>query len=228
MYSYYENNENITFMFKNGFHIHFIHAFLYLWLQDVFLSTIIAIKLYSINYFFWFGTEYNFFPNTSRLNWVKQFIRFTDTGHLASFLVLFCPHLIPVAHNIHFTIMIGYWGGRFAFGVKDADHIEHVDLIPWHTDMLTGIHHIVPYCLIGWKIYSATECYDFNWVSTYQSVAWLCTWFFGVYLPWRFITGDTVYSILDATTRPETQFIFMGLIIWLVVLGNYVGSLLCK
>lgn len=228
MYSYYDTNENITFMFKNGFHIHFIHAFLYLYLKNVFLSTIIAIKLYSINYFFWFGTEYNFFPNTPRLNWIKQCIRFTDTGHLASFLVLFYPHLIPVAHNVHFTIMIGYWIGRFVFELEDAYRIEHNDLIPWHLDALTTIHHIVPYCLIGWKIYSATECYDFNWISTYQSIAWLWTWFFGIYLPWRFITGDTVYSILDVKTHLETQVTFIGLIHVLIILANEIGYLLCK
>ena len=70
----------LTTIIKNGMYIHVIHAAL-TYTYNFYLASCISIKLYSINYFYWYGHLLNYLKNP-RLNWVKQFIRFTDTGHI--------------------------------------------------------------------------------------------------------------------------------------------------
>ena len=112
----------------------------------------IYIKLFSVNYFYWYGTTFTYLPDP-KMNWIKQFVRFTDTGHIATILPIIFPAILPVAHNIHFIIMSGYWIGKFAFNMKDADKLETTDIVEWHIDLCTYIHHTVPYSFLYllWK-----------------------------------------------------------------------------
>ena len=113
----------LTTIIKNGMYIHVIHAAL-TYTYNFYLASCISIKLYSINYFYWYGHLLNYLKNP-RLNWVKQFIRFTDTGHIASFMIILYPQLIPLSHNVLFIIMAGYWLGKFVFNLKDADKLNN-------------------------------------------------------------------------------------------------------
>lgn len=223
---------------KNGFYIHAVHAFLQYTTNNTYLSAILAIKMYSINYFYWYGNYYSYLPNP-RHNWTKQFIRFTDTGHLASALPLIFPTSLPVAHNVHFIIMAGYWIGKLAFDLKDADRLgaaETGDIIDWHLDFCTYVHHLVPYLLIHalssknliknyWEVDCANEYSNQTLFYTY---AWLYAWFIFIYTPWRLYTGDTVYSILDLKQTPKLVALgFVGFIHLLVFLANFVGYSTC-
>lgn len=218
---------------KNGLYIHFIQAFLYWATQNIYISSIIAIKLYSANYFYWYGHHFTYLQN-SRYNWIKQFVRFTDTGHLASILPLFFPSSLPVAHNIHFIIMAGYWIGKLAFNLKDADKLNLKDNYEWHTDMCTYIHHSVPYLLIhhlfSQESHSRSNCdNEYNYNSLQHTYLWLYSWLFFIYIPWRLYTGDTVYSILDTKQTPK-KYIF-GFVFFMHVLAfmsNYVGRFACE
>lgn len=107
---------------KNGYYIHAIHIILIMCRCNICLTSFIVMKLYSVNYFYWYGTQLFIFANP-RYNWTKQFIRFTDSGHVASFMILVWPSLLPLAHNVHFIIFMGYFLGKFCFGLKDADRI---------------------------------------------------------------------------------------------------------
>ena len=214
-----QTQTQITKYIKNGFHIHLIHAALQHITNNTFLSATICIKLYSINYFYWYGDLYTYLPNP-RHNWLKQFIRFTDTGHIASFGYYFFPKLIPLqlAHNVHFIIMVGYWVGKLIFDLKDADRIDSsslsTDIIEWHTDVCTYIHHTVPYMLIVYELWSypSIEIVNNNNTLIY-TYGWIYSWFFWIYLPWRFYTGDTVYSILDQKqTSWQVMLGFIGVI----------------
>ena len=73
---------------KNGYYIPAIHAALYYVTGDAVISTAVAMKMYPANYFYWFGEQYDF-RIPKRYNWIKQFTRFTDTGHFVSFLYYF-------------------------------------------------------------------------------------------------------------------------------------------
>lgn len=221
---------------KNGFYIHFIHALIQHLSNNIYLSTTIAIKLYSSNYFYWYGDLHNYLPNP-RYNWVKQFIRFTDTGHIVSFALIICPTFIPnfvpfflpLAHNIHFLIMGGYWVGKLAFDMKDSDRIDtgkSTDIIEWHMDMCTFIHHSVPYILIYSHWQSNTM--QFNNTILLYTYIWLYTWFIFIYLPWRIYTGDTVYSILDQKQTSITTIVgFIAFIHFMVFVSNMIGYFMC-
>jgi len=230
------NKNDFIIFCKNGFYIHLVHGLLQYIVKDIYLSSAISIKLYSINYFYWYGNLYNYLSNP-RHNWIKQFIRFTDTGHLASALPLFFPNALPISHNIHFIIMIGYWLGKLAFNMKDADRIDNKtsgDIIEWHLDLMTYIHHTVPYALILWlskekaqKV--AFECeYEYSNTTLYYTYLWLYAWLIFIYTPWRLSTGDTVYSILDfKKTHWAVTLGFVGIIHYLVYLSNIVGYTGC-
>jgi len=221
---------------KNGVYIHLIHALLHQFTDDVYISSIVAMKLYSVNYFYWYGHLYTYLPNP-RHNWVKQFIRFTDTGHIASVLPLIFPGSLPIAHNIHFVIMMGYWLGKVVFNMKDADRIDNLgslDMIEWHMDACTYIHHTLPYLLIlyRWSIernYNVINCYyEHRTETVLYSYLWLYAWFFGIYIPWRIYTGDTVYSILDLNQTSVISSIgFMAFIHLLFYMSNSIGLVAC-
>ena len=200
------NQETITKYIKNGFHIHLIHAFLQHITKNTYLSATLSIKLYSLNYFYWYGTLYNYLPNPHH-NWVKQFIRFTDTGHIASALPLIMPSALPVAHNVHFIIMSGYWLGRLAFGLKDADRIAedgNNGLIDWHTDLCTFIHHTVPYILIHtlWPGHRDIMCsYEYRYETLLWTYAFLKSPYdldrhnvlYGAWWPYLFYLGGVTF-----------------------------------
>ena len=221
----------LTTIIKNGMYIHVIHAAL-TYTYNFYLASCISIKLYSINYFYWYGHLLNYLKNP-RLNWVKQFIRFTDTGHIASFMIILYPQLIPLSHNVLFIIMAGYWLGKFVFNLKDADKLNNaLDLNDSHTDMCTYIHHSVPYILIirAMRLQTDTTCeLQYSNSNLNNTYIWLYVWFLFVYLPWRRYTGDTVYSILDSKVTPMPVIIsFVGFIHLLVYISNWVGYMCCS
>ena len=229
-------NQSIIKYIKNGFHIHIVHAFLQYITNNIYLSTTFSIKLYSLNYFYWYGTLYTYLSNP-RYNWVKQFIRFTDTGHIASVLPLILPSTLPITHNVHFIIMAGYWLGRLVFGLKDADRIANDntnELIDWHTDLCTFIHHTIPYILMHTLWFEELKhreiicSIEYSFETLMYTYIWLYTWFCFIYIPWRFYTGDSVYSILDLkeTSKP-VMFGFIGFIHLLVFLSNFINYFMC-
>jgi len=242
----------LTSFIKNGIYIHFLYALLQHMFANIYLSSAIAIKLYSINYFYWYGHVYTYLPNP-RHNWVKQFVRFTDTGHIASFLIIFSSSAVPISHNIQFIIMSGYWVGKIAFNLKDADRIsndktnkETCDIIDVHTDFCTYVHHTIPYLVVLYKMFEMItnntnntntttntnkySCDDaFNHVTLQYTYAWLYVWFACIYVPWRLYTKDAVYSILDADQTPKTVIAgFIGFMHVLVYVSNVVGHRVCN
>ena len=221
-------------LIKNGFYIHLLQACLYYTTQNIYISSIVAIKMYSVNYFYWYGNQFTFMPNP-RHNWIKQFTRLTDTGHFASFLPLFFPSILPVAHNVHFIIMSGYWIGKCAFNLKDADKLNFPDILDWHTDLCTYIHHSVPYLLIHYLFSQqhadiSINCdYEYNMDTLKYTFAWLYGWLFFIYIPWRVYTGDPIYSILDAKQTPKKYICgFIVAVHALALLSNKVGLIACK
>ena len=221
-------------LIKNGFYIHLLQACLYYTTQNIYISSIVAIKMYSVNYFYWYGNQFTFMPNP-RHNWIKQFTRLTDTGHFASFLPLFFHSILPVAHNVHFIIMSGYWIGKCAFNLKDADKLNFPDILDWHTDLCTYIHHSVPYLLIHYLFSQqhadiSINCdYEYNMDTLKYTFAWLYGWLFFIYIPWRIYTGDPISSILDAKQTPKKYICgFIVAVHTLALLSNKVGLIACK
>ena len=237
MYRYYAMSITyyINCLNKNGLYIHGMYPLLYYLTKSHYITMAVYIKLFSINYFYWFGTYFHYLQNP-RMNWIKQFIRFTDTGHLATFLPIVFTNVLPVSHNIHFVIMAGYWIGKLAFDMKDADTLQIADphLFTWHNDLCTYIHHTIPYLFIYslWKEQTMNRhivCeYEYSNQSLWYSYVWLYIWFGCIYVPWRYVTGDTVYSILDKKQTPIAySVVFVVFMHGLVYLSNNIGFFGC-
>jgi hypothetical protein len=204
---------------KNGLHITLLNVlFILLFNFHPFLCTTICLKLYTTNYFYWFGTEYNYFKN-KRLNFIKQFVKFTDFGHLASLLYYFYPPFLPVAHNIHFVITFVYWLARFVWGVEDTSDIIHPELSQDCVNFWSIQSHFIPYLLILNEVRNK-EIVVFNNYTLTLTFCWMYFWIFFIYYPWRMLTNDCIYSNL------KNKFPYFGFFcIHLIhILANYSGS----
>jgi hypothetical protein len=207
---------------KNGYYIPFVHLGLYLASQEVFISTEIALKMYPANYFSWFGEHYDYLPKN--WNWCKQFIRFTDTGYLASFIYIFYPAFFPVAYNVHFGITAGYWSGRLILGMDDKDILDNPAIDHRFESLWSAAVHGVPLILLTYRLVTSTECHDyFTYTDMMYSYGWNHTWLLCVYVPWCIYTGDPVYTILANETPLKTKVLFMLSMYFLVAFSNTFG-----
>lgn len=210
--------------YKNGYWIPLLYPLIQLTTGDSFLAAIITLKAFPTNYWYWYETEYNYLPRG--YNWLKQFVRFTDTGHLASALVYSSPKYIPVAFTTHFIITAGYWGGRLWFGLEDTDIRNISNFDTFFMKLWTGSNHIVPLLLLIGKV--REECVPFTYVDWVNSNWWLYTWFVFVYIPWRFLTRDPVYSILSFNVPIKKTCIFVGFIHAAISVGYFTGYALSR
>ena len=226
--------ETLSSFVQNGFYVHVVHALLQAATGNTFLSAVLSIKLYSLNYFYWHGHLYTYLP---RHNWIKQFIRMTDTGHVASFALLlgplfvddFVPRFLPLAHNVHFIILAAYWIATIGLGMKDSDRRLPRGIHEWHMDLLTYVHHTAPYCLI-YLFPTPSDCaHAYGSTTLLATYGWLYAWFFGIYCPWRLYTGDAVYSIMDTKkTHISITLGFLGFMHILAWVSNTTGYVLCR
>ena len=127
-------------------------------------------------------------------NFIKQFVKFTDFGHVASAICYFYPPFLPVAHNIHFVITSVYWIARFIFNVQDCSDIIHPEIIQSYSDFWSFQGHSIPYILILDKL--KKENYYFNNYTLLCSYVWMYFWIIFIYYPWRTLTKDPVYTNL--------------------------------
>jgi len=226
---YYSNmmSKIITYI-KNGFYIPFVYMGL-LWLtQNFFLSTIIAVKLYPANHWYWFSEAYSYDNIPKQYNWVKQFMRFTDTGHIVSFLYLLDSAYLPLAHNVHFFITLGYWAGK-ALGSEDQDQLlekPNSGIIRWHETFWSSVCHGIPYLLFLREMILSEQCFVFDWHILWSSYLWNYIWLFVIYIPWRVYTGDIIYSILDFSNGYEKPAKFIVFLHFVTLFSNITGYLL--
>jgi hypothetical protein len=194
---------NILRIFKNGYYILLLPLVLYPATQNVLLSATATLKMFPINYFHWYSYKCDYKFADREYNQLKQFVRFTDTGYLASILAVLSPSYLPNAFNIHFAITFGYWIAIIALGLDDVDNTNGAEYDVSFEKLWGGLVHAVPITIITYKImYEPAEnsdmCpYCFSPRDLIASYVWLWTWFLAVYIPWRQRTGDPVYSFMD-------------------------------
>ena len=161
---------------------------------------------------------------------LKPFVRFTDTGSLIALLYHIWPDtFLHITHNILFTITIGFWGSKILLNMtdKDADnakkmgsptYIDHSFVSIW-----SGIHHILPYCLIIPHVIDCSEThFTLIHATTTFSVAYI--WLIFIFLPWFHFTGDVIYSVLDYKKSLFTPFITIVLMHGVLYASNIVGN----
>uniref|UniRef100_A0A6C0HB15 Uncharacterized protein n=1 Tax=viral metagenome TaxID=1070528 RepID=A0A6C0HB15_9ZZZZ len=212
---------------RDGYYFPFLQVFIYLVVKDFYLSTIIIQKLYVVNYYYHYEHLYDHV--THPYNWVKQFVRFTDTGRLASFMYYIYPQTLPIAHNVHFIITFAYWFARIFFGMDDRDQKNRDSYLSAYEKCWTVSNHGLVYCIIVYRILTEPQCNDdFTVTDFYYTVLWLYSWGIFIYIPWRCFTGDPVYSILANDKPLNTAFMAFVLMNSCAFISNYVGYLLTK
>lgn len=185
---------------KDGFYIPILNVLLYAATKDFYLTIIITQKLYVVNYYYHYEHLYHIVPHP--YNWIKQFTRFTDTGHFVSFLYYFNPQMLPLAHNIHFIITFAYWFAKLFLGMKDVDDRNNDPVIVAFEQFMTALNHGLVYSIILYRTLIDDECYNhFTTTDFKYTCLWLYSWCIFIYIPWRYFTGDPVYSIL-ANDKP--------------------------
>ena len=240
----YKQNKMLTYIIevglKNGFYLLYLYGALLMATNHLFLSTVIILKLLTANFFYWFYDRFHYFGEPYKhWNQLKQFVRFTDSGHLIALLYFFDSRYLPMAFNIHWIITCGYWYGKCVLEIKDCDEIimerdhdvyeDFLDnaYIHWFNKVCTYMNHGVHICLLLREIVllDRSICYDyFNWNDLIYTYLWIYGWFFCVYLPWRLITKDVVYDLFDKNVFPlYEQIYYVGVIHGWVFVGNMIG-----
>jgi hypothetical protein len=214
-----------TTIIRDGFYIPVLNVLLYATTKDFYLSTIIIQKLYVANYYYHYEHLYDHVPHP--YNWLKQFVRFTDTGHFASFLYYFYPQTLPLAHNVHFMITFAYWFAKLFLGMKDADDRNNDPYVVAFEKFWGASNHGLVYLIIVYRILTENQCNNyFTTTDFYYTALWFYSWGFFIYIPWRGFTGDPVYSILANDTPLKTMFVAFVLMNSSTYISNLVGYLL--
>jgi len=220
----------LIYYVKNGLYIPFLHVALFYLTNNLFLSTIIATKLYPANYYISFYNHYQYRNLPKWVGTLKQFVRFTDTGHIASFIYFLYPEFFPIAFNIHFVITFGYWGSVLFFNMKDLDYRYSPEILINFAAIWSFNNNITPFVLFIREFWIQTDLCNnnnmFNMDNLFYSYKWIYCWLLFVYTPWRLITGDCVYTILSNNMSFKQIVTFILFLHNIFIAANITGALL--
>ena len=201
----------------NGGHVIGI-SFLISFIDPLF-AFYIYLKLQSVVYYNTFSELYPKF-----FRW-KHMARLTDTGFFANMLFYYYPQYLPVCYNVQFIITFGYWVSIFCFGMKDRDDVREEPLImPFLHDTHSNLNHSIPWIILS--VYQYYNNYVFDENSLYFSFVWVYLWLLFIYIPWRTVTNDIVYSVLDFKRSKITTISIFIVMHGLLFLSNESGKLL--
>lgn len=224
--------QNIYTILKNGYYIPLLFPLVYYYTNHLLLSTTITLKMFPANYMFWYSHKFNYGFADRRYNQIKQVVRFTDTGYLASILAIQSPAYLPFSFNIHFAITFGYWIAKGVLGLDDVDRTNGPTYDIVFEKFWGAIIHGIPLAILLQKILTTNyldQCpYYFSPRDLMVSYVWLWVWGVFVYIPWRIKTGDPVYSFMDWKTPVVVKIGGIVLIHALLVISNITGRYICR
>jgi hypothetical protein len=213
----------IDSIIQNGLYIPIVFGLCYLSSNHLFLSTIISLKLYSTNYFYWFNNHYSYPHLPKQFNWIRQFVRFTDTGHIINFVYYFYPPILPVAYNVHFVITLGYWVGKTYYHIKDNDSVKDKLIIKPVEHTFCTFNHSLPLVYFTYESIYNKQFSCFGFKSLFYSYIWIFNWYLFIYVPWRYFTQDYVYDFMHPNTSFYKKWKFIGFLYLLFIIGNLSG-----
>jgi hypothetical protein len=212
---------NIAYFIKNGMYIPFLQIILFNYTQDMLLTFLFGTRLYTINYYYWFGNKVKNLQNNYVL--MKQFVRFTDTGHLISLLYYFDNNYYSMAFNIHFIITFGYWIGKF-FNIS-YDEMEKLTDFNETIDILhSTLNHSVHLGILAYRYNYYNNINLFTNRDLCMTYIWLYIWFLFIYIPWRYITGDIVYGFFDNNYPISMKFLYVFIIHSIIYISHNIGK----
>lgn len=171
---------------------------------DCLTATAIAIRLYTINYFFWFSER-------TILGQLRQSVRFTDsqTG-----LCLLCwyygtdhPIIGPLTYNILFLVTFGFWFAK-SLGIDETLNLQ---LPPYFQHEVSRLYHYINHGLL-FTILNTTQPTQYTLrlpfynapkygensetiVNVNNTLLFILFYIMLIYIPWYFFTGDKVYDV---------------------------------
>ena len=216
------NIMNFNKFIKNGFYLPILSIFIYLLIDDIYLPIFFFLKAFSFNHYYHYNHLY---PHPNIYKW-KHFFRLTDTGHIAAFMFYFNKKTLPIAHNIHFIIDVGYYFAKIVFNMESMENIKEDNTLYKLPQIIhENTNHNLSYFLIIYFMFNDKQKdYEFNNYSLIYTFIWIYTWLLFLYIPWVLITDDYIYSVL-APSKPI--YIRLGMILFMNVLG-YVANIVGK
>jgi len=209
-------------LIKNGFIILNLYFPIYLYFEEHLITTTIILKLLHINYYYYFG---HFSPKLNHITkLIRPWVRLTDTGFYALIIYYFNDDFYPICFNIHFVISIAYWIIMIIFGFQDSDNIHSHELSVYITQFISSITHGLPILLLSNNICLCDT--DFDDISLYYTNYWISGWFLFIYIPWRLLTNDEIYTVLNNNTPLIYKLYTIIFIFVLTFLSNEIGKII--
>ncbi len=206
---------NLRLYIINGGHVLFVCT-LVCFLDPLF-SLYIYLKIQPTLYYHTFSHLYPI----PYYKW-KHMVRVTDTGFIANMIYYFYPYMLPLAFNIHFIITFGFWFAVLFLDMKELDMVEDDDIIPIFHNIHAILNHSISFVILFYQ--NMNHSYEFNGESLTLSYLWLYSWLVFVYIPWRALTGDIVYSFFD-TKRSTIKPVFMYVVAHILIyISNELGK----
>ena len=211
-------------IFKNGLHIPILYFIFNFFLENDLFSYTLMMKIFSINYY------YNYYKSFNKLTFIqsqiKPWVRFTDTGYIATLIYYFNPNFYPIAFNIHFTICIGYWCIMTFFGISDVDGIKGETFYYYYQKIMSYSLHLLPLIMLSKDLCIYQKLFDEK--SLLFSTLWTISWFFFVLIPWKIITKDSIYTIFNDNVANSKKLFVIIFMLSLVNLSNNIGIMTSK
>lgn len=215
MLDIYRLKEQLSIFGLNGGYI-LLYCLVLSYCRDPLLGFYMWLKLHAAHYY---ETFHYLYPRHFRY---KHMIRLTDTGFFANLLFYYHPEYLPVCFNVQFLITLGYWTAVLMYGMKDTDNRKHDKIIPIFQKIHSILGHSVSLGILCY--YQMIYGFVFDKKTLMYSFLWIYSWLFCIYVPWRYFTGDVVYSMLDHNkdfTKAVSTLITCNAIIFLAHLtGN--------
>ncbi len=199
----------------NGGHVLFVCTLLCF--LDPLFSLYIYLKIQPTLYYHTFSHLYPI----PYYKW-KHMVRVTDTGFIANMIYYFYPYMLPLAFNIHFIITFGFWFAVLFLDMKEMDTVEHHDIIPIFHNIHAILNHSISFIILFYQ--NMKSSYEFNGESLTLSYLWLYSWLVFVYIPWRALTGDIVYSFFDTKSSTFKPLFMYAIVHILLYISNELGK----
>lgn len=178
-------------LIKNGIFVPYIYFIILNILNNNYLlSTAISIRLFTINYFYWFA-EWSFRGQ------LKQFVRFTDSQTVLCLLYYYLNKnklIEKITYNILLLVTFGFWIGKLS-GIDETSTAILIKY-PFFQTEINNLYHYINHGLL-FLLFSIDKpiFYGFTIDAINKTLLFILFYLMLIYIPWYVITNDTIYNI---------------------------------
>jgi len=180
---------NIMIWIKNAQYVPYMYFIMLNVLSgDCLIATALAIRLFTINYFFWFQ-EWSLFGQ------IRQCVRFTDSQTVLCLSYWWSnrnPIVGQLAYNILALVTFGFWCAKLA-GINET---LVPTTYPFFQTEVSKLYHYINHGLLFLLL--SVEHQPFNGGDgggIGETLLFILFYLMLVYIPWYFFTGDRIYDV---------------------------------